>query len=36
MTQLNPRAVIGDNQDVDQAQIVSDRLTALYFQATSP
>ena len=33
MTQLNPRAVIGDNQDVDQAQIVSDRLTALYFQS---
>ena len=31
MTQLNPRAVIGDNQDVDQAQIVSDRLTALYY-----
>ena len=26
MTQLNPRAIVGDNQGVDQAQIVNERL----------
>jgi len=33
MTQLNPRAVVGDNQGVDQAQIVNDRLALDYHQS---
>jgi len=33
MTELNPRAVVGDNQGVDQAQIVNDRLALDYHQS---
>ena len=30
MNTLNPRAVIGDNVNIDQAQIVTDRLASEY------
>ena len=33
MTQLNPRAIVGDNQGVDQAQIVNERLALDYHQS---
>src|SRR6516165_9059500 len=33
MTRLNPRAIVGDNQGVDQAQIVNERLALDYHQS---
>lgn len=35
MTNLNPRAVVGDNQGVDQAQIVADRLSLDYAESVN-
>jgi hypothetical protein len=33
MTDINTRAIVGDNQDVDQAQIVNDRLALDYHES---